>query len=78
MRSAAVSCPNAQELITGDIELTYRYPPYTGLSPRTVAGSNGEVSAPAGTEVLLKTRADRAALSSFFSRFQLILLHNLN
>ena len=54
------STPVAQrEPITGDIELTYRYPPYTGLSPRTVVGSNGEVSAPAGTEVLLKTRADR-------------------
>ncbi len=47
------------EPITGDIELTYRYPAYTGLAPRTVAGSNGEVSAPAGTEVLLKTRSDR-------------------
>ncbi|XXF77307.1 DUF4175 family protein [Myxococcaceae bacterium GXIMD 01537] len=47
------------EPITGDIELTYRYPAYTGLAPRTVAGTNGEVSAPAGTEVLLKTRSDR-------------------
>ncbi|WP_225408405.1 DUF4175 family protein [Stigmatella hybrida] len=47
------------EPITGDIELTYRYPAYTGLAPRTVAGTNGEVSAPSGTEVLLKTRSDR-------------------
>ncbi len=47
------------EPITGDIELTYRYPAYTGLAPRTVAGTNGEVSAPAGTEVVLKTRSDR-------------------
>ncbi|MBU8898915.1 DUF4175 domain-containing protein [Corallococcus sp. H22C18031201] len=47
------------EPITGDIELTYRYPAYTGLSPRTVPGTNGEVSAPAGTEVVLKTRSDR-------------------
>jgi hypothetical protein len=46
-----------REPITGDIELTYRYPAYTGLTPRTVAGSNGEVSAPAGTEVALKTRS---------------------
>jgi len=46
-----------KEPITGDIELTYRYPAYTGLTPRTVAGSNGEVSAPAGTEVVLKTRS---------------------
>lgn len=47
------------EPITGDIELTYRYPAYTGLMPRTVAGTNGEVSAPAGTEVVIKTRSDR-------------------
>ncbi|MCY1019620.1 DUF4175 family protein [Pyxidicoccus sp. MSG2] len=55
--------PEAQaqaEPITGDIELTYRYPAYTGLAQRTVPGTNGEVSAPAGTEVLLKTRSDRA------------------
>nr|WP_153865521.1 MULTISPECIES: DUF4175 family protein [Myxococcaceae] len=47
------------EPITGDIELTYRYPAYTGLAPRTVPGTTGEVSAPAGTEVALKTRSDR-------------------
>ncbi len=54
--------PKAQaqvEPITGDIELTFRYPAYTGLAPRTVPGTNGEISAPAGTEVLLKTRSDR-------------------
>jgi hypothetical protein len=54
--------PQAQALvepITGDIELTYRYPAYTGLAQRTVPGTNGEVSAPAGTEVVLKTRSDR-------------------
>ncbi|WNG21062.1 DUF4175 family protein [Cystobacter fuscus] len=48
-----------REPITGDIEITYRYPAYTGLTPRTVPGTNGEVSAPAGTEVQLKTRSDR-------------------
>lgn len=48
-----------REPITGDVELTYHYPAYTGLMPRTVTGTNGEVSAPAGTEVSLKTRADR-------------------
>jgi hypothetical protein len=47
------------EPITGDIELTYRYPPYTGLMPRTVPGTSGEISGPAGTEVVLRTRADR-------------------
>ncbi|QSQ22692.1 DUF4175 family protein [Pyxidicoccus parkwayensis] len=61
IREAAKS-PQAQaqvEPITGDIELTYRYPAYTGLTQRTVPGTNGEISAPAGTEVLLKTRSDR-------------------
>ncbi|MFL5356578.1 DUF4175 family protein [Archangium sp.] len=51
--------PEQREPITGDIELTYRYPAYTGLAQRTVPGTNGEVSAPAGTEVTLKTRSDR-------------------
>jgi hypothetical protein len=32
---------------------------HTGLSPRTVPGTNGEVSAPKGTHVQIKTRADR-------------------
>lgn len=53
------SLPEQREPITGDIELTYRYPAYTGLTQRTVPGTNGEVSAPAGTEVSLKTRSDR-------------------
>lgn len=47
------------EPITGDIELTLTYPSYTGYAPRTVPGTNGEVNAPAGTRVQLKTRADR-------------------
>ncbi len=45
--------------ITGDIELTYRYPAHTGLEPRSIPSSTGDVSAPAGTEVTVKTRADR-------------------
>lgn len=57
--SEAPTTASRREPITGDIELTYRYPAYTGLAPRTVAGTNGEIAAPAGTEVLLKTRADR-------------------
>ncbi len=48
-----------REPITGDFELTYRYPAYTGLEPRTVVGSDGSIVGPAGTELVLKTRADR-------------------
>ncbi|HYO56914.1 DUF4175 family protein, partial [Archangium sp.] len=57
--SRQTAAAEQREPITGDIELTYRYPAYTGLAPRTVPGTNGEVSAPAGTEVQLKTRSDR-------------------
>jgi hypothetical protein len=62
-RALASASPSERQVprepITGDIELTYRYPAYTGLAPRTVPGTNGEVSAPAGTEVVLRTRSDR-------------------
>lgn len=47
------------EPITYDIELTYVYPAYTGLPTKTVPGTTGDISAPPGTEVQLKTRADR-------------------
>lgn len=53
------AAPAARDPITGDVELTYRYPAYTGLAPRTVPGTSGEISAPAGTEVEINTRADR-------------------
>ncbi len=48
-----------REPITGDVTLNYRYPAYTGLEPRSVSGTSGEISAPAGTEVVFQTRADR-------------------
>jgi hypothetical protein len=44
--------------ITGDFELTYHYPAHTGLESKTVAGT-GDIAAPAGTEVVVKTHADR-------------------
>jgi len=50
----------AAEPITGDIELTYSYPAHTHLAQRSVAGTNGEIDVPAGTQVSLRTRADRA------------------
>ncbi len=49
----------AAEPITGDIELTYSYPAHTRLAQRTVSGTNGEIDVPAGTQVSLRTRADR-------------------
>lgn len=47
------------EPITGEIQLTYVYPSYTRLPTRTVPNTNGEISAPRGTQVKLETRADR-------------------
>ena len=48
-----------REPITGDVTLTYLPPAYTGLGPRTVEGTRGDVRALPGTEVQLSTRADR-------------------
>lgn len=45
--------------ITGDIELTFQYPAYMRREPRTLSGTGGEIRAPKGTEVTLRTRADR-------------------
>lgn len=52
--AAAIADP-----ITGDVELTYHYPAYTRREPRTLSGTGGEIRAPKGTEVVLRTRADR-------------------
>ena len=46
-------------LITGDVSLTYRYPGYTHLPPRTVTGTGGDITALKGTEVEIRTVADR-------------------
>src|SRR5206468_865418 len=48
-----------REPITGEVELSYHYPAYMELLPRVVPGTNGEVSAPVGTEVRLRARSDR-------------------
>ncbi len=49
----------AADPITGDVEVTYRYPAYMRREPKTLSGTGGEVRAPPGTEVTLRTRADR-------------------
>lgn len=50
------------EPITFDIALTLTPPAYTGLPVRSLQGTTGEVTALAGTEVRLETRADRAVV----------------
>ncbi|HTS81380.1 MAG TPA: DUF4175 family protein [Myxococcaceae bacterium] len=59
LRPAATSGPQgAREPITGELEVLYQYPAYTGLAPRTVS-STGDLAGPRGTVVQLRTRADR-------------------
>ena len=47
--------------LVGDVRITYRYPAYTGLPPRTVDGSTGDVGAVKGTRVRIETRPLRSA-----------------
>ena len=61
----AAKPPAAAEPVTGVVELTYLYPAHTRLPSRTVPNTNGEISAPRGTEVRLKTRADREVGQAF-------------
>jgi hypothetical protein len=56
---APVAGPPRVEPVTGDVEITYRYPAHTGRAERTVPGSDGSVQAPRGTEVRLSARSDR-------------------
>ncbi len=56
-RKTTAVAAQAREPITGQVELSYRYPAYTGLPNKTVTGS--DITALKGTLVSLKTRADR-------------------
>src|SRR5439155_906895 len=47
--------------LIGDVRITYSYPGYTGLPPRTVEGSTGDVAAVKGTRVHIETHPLRAA-----------------
>ncbi len=51
--------------IAGDLSITYLYPTYTGLPPRTEEGTAGDLRAPRGTEVRLSARADRDLAQAF-------------
>ena len=51
--------------IAGDLSLTYLYPAYTGLPPRTEEGTAGDLHAPKGTQVRITARADRDLDSAF-------------
>jgi hypothetical protein len=45
--------PPSEMLQLANIEITYRYPAYTGMGEKRVSGANGDVRALPGTEVLL-------------------------
>jgi hypothetical protein len=51
--------------IAGDLSITYLYPAYTGLPPRTEEGTAGDLRAPRGTEVRIGARADRDLAQAF-------------
>ena len=51
--------------IAGDLAITYLYPAYTGLPPRTEEGTAGDLHAPRGTEVRIAARADRDLAQAF-------------
>ncbi|HUJ27156.1 MAG TPA: hypothetical protein VLW85_14115, partial [Myxococcales bacterium] len=57
--------PVAPSPIAGDLSITYLYPAYTGLPPRTEEGTAGDLRAPKGTEVRLTARADRDLEQAF-------------
>ncbi|GEM_PF-2654943 len=46
---------SAEPLTTGDFTLEYIYPAYSGLKPQEVQHTSGEISALAGTEVIIHT-----------------------
>jgi hypothetical protein len=47
--------------LVGEVRLTYEYPAYTGLPPRTVEGSTGDIAAVKGSRVHLETSPLREA-----------------
>ena len=47
--------------LVGDVRVTYDYPAYTGLEPRTVEGSTGDIAAVKGTHVRIETHPLRPA-----------------
>ena len=51
----------SDEPLVRDVRITYTYPPYTKLPPKTVEGATGDVQALKGTKVELEMRSLRRA-----------------
>jgi DNA repair exonuclease SbcCD ATPase subunit len=50
--------------VIGDFVLTYKYPMYTGLPPRTVSGTSGDLKALRGSQVEITASCDRPVASA--------------
>ncbi len=50
--------------IIGDITLNYRYPLYTGLEPKTIAGTSGDIKALKGSEVTITAACSQPLISA--------------
>ncbi|HLG31066.1 MAG TPA: DUF4175 family protein, partial [Candidatus Brocadiales bacterium] len=50
--------------IIGDITLSYRYPLYTGLEPKTIAGTSGDIKALKGSEVTITAACSQPLISA--------------
>ena len=59
-KAGAVGRGAALPPLWSDVTLTLRYPAYTRRPPATLEGVSGDFTAPKGTEVVLRARADRA------------------
>ena len=55
----AYSCP-----IIGDITINYRYPLYSGLQPKTLYNTSGDIKALKGSEVQISAISDRPLISA--------------
>ena len=64
-KGEAAAPPLELSPIAGDLSITYLYPAYTGLPPRTEEGTAGDLRGPRGTEVRLAARADRNLEQAF-------------
>ncbi len=52
----AVAALEERHARVGDLSIRYTYPPYTGLEPRVVENSTGDVAGPPGTQVQVGAR----------------------
>ncbi|MFN3531755.1 MAG: DUF4175 family protein, partial [Candidatus Brocadia sp.] len=55
----AYPCP-----IIGDITVSYRYPLYSGLQPKTMYNTSGDIKALKGSEIQMSAISDRALISA--------------